>query len=90
MNQRQITEKILQKNDLKLSDIAFLICRGAWPIAVGLPEEAALEQVFDYYDAVTNEARLRKLVEYGVLVEIGKSDYLNFFGEGCTFLFCAR
>ena len=48
-------DKILQKNDLKLSDIAFLICRGGWPIAVGLPEEAALEQAFDYYDAVTKE-----------------------------------
>jgi predicted AAA+ superfamily ATPase len=48
-------EKILQKNDLKLSDIAFLICRGGWPIAIGLPEEAALEQAFDYYDAVTKE-----------------------------------
>ena len=48
-------DKILQKNDLKLSDIAFLICRGGWPIAVGLPEEAALEQACDYYDAVTKE-----------------------------------
>ena len=48
-------DKILQKNDLKLSDIAFLICRGGWPIAIGLPEEAALEQAFDYYDAVTKE-----------------------------------
>lgn len=48
-------DKILQKNYLKLSDIAFLICRGGWPIAVGLPEEAALEQAFDYYDAVTKE-----------------------------------
>lgn len=48
-------EKILEKNELKLQDIAFLICRGGWPIAVGLPEEAALEQAFDYYDAVTKE-----------------------------------
>ena len=48
-------EKILQKNGLKLSDIAFLICRGGWPIAIGLPEEAALEQALDYYDAVTKE-----------------------------------
>lgn len=51
----QAPEKILQKNALKLSDIAFLICRGGWPIAVGLQEEAALEQAFDYYDAVTKE-----------------------------------
>lgn len=48
-------EKILGKNDLKLRDIAFLICRGGWPAAVDLPEEAALEQAFDYYDAVTKE-----------------------------------
>lgn len=48
-------EKILERNELKLQDIAFLICRGGWPMAVGLPEEAALEQAFDYYDAVTKE-----------------------------------
>lgn len=50
-----VPEKILEKNDLKLQDIAFLICRGGWPMAVGLPEEASLEQAFDYYDAVTKE-----------------------------------
>ncbi len=48
-------DKILQRNDLKLTDIAFLICRGGWPAAIGLPEDAALEQAFDYYDAVTKE-----------------------------------
>ncbi len=48
-------EKILETNELKLQDIAFLICRGGWPMAVELPEEAALEQAFDYYDAVTKE-----------------------------------
>ena len=48
-------EKILEKNELKLQEIAFLICRGGWPMSVGLPEDAALEQAFDYYDAVTKE-----------------------------------
>lgn len=48
-------KKILEKNNLNLQDIVFLICRGGWPMAVGLPEEAALEQAFDYYDAVTKE-----------------------------------
>ena len=48
-------DKILEKNELKLQDIAFLICRGGWPLSVGLPEEASLEQAFDYYDAVTKE-----------------------------------
>lgn len=48
-------DKILEKNALTLQDIAFLICRGGWPMSVGLPEDAALEQAFDYYDAVTKE-----------------------------------
>ena len=48
-------DKILQPNQLNLQQIAYLICRGGWPIAVDLPEEAALSQAFDYYDAVTKE-----------------------------------
>ncbi len=52
-------ETILERNDLQLQDIAFLICRGGWPMAVGLPEEAALEQAFDYYEAVTKEDIVR-------------------------------
>lgn len=48
-------DKILEKNTLALTDIAFLICRGGWPMAIDLPEEIALEQAFDYYDAVTKE-----------------------------------
>lgn len=48
-------EKLLETNELKLPDIAYLICRGGWPMAVGLPEEAALSQAFDYYEAVTKE-----------------------------------
>ncbi len=48
-------EKIFAQNNLKLSDIAFLICRGGWPMSVGLQNDVALEQAFDYYDAVTKE-----------------------------------
>ncbi|MGM9818555.1 MAG: ATP-binding protein [Paludibacteraceae bacterium] len=48
-------ENLLTKNNLSLQDIAFLICRGGWPMAVGLPQEVALEQAFDYYEAVTKE-----------------------------------
>lgn len=46
---------LLGKNTLKLDDIAYLICRGGWPMAVGMKAEAALEQAFDYYEAVTKE-----------------------------------
>lgn len=49
------SDKIFARNELALKDIAYLICRGGWPMAVDLPEEAALEQAFDYYDAVTKE-----------------------------------
>ncbi len=38
-----------------LEDIAFLICRGGWPIATTLEEEYALEPAFSYYNAVTDD-----------------------------------
>ena len=39
-------------NKLKLEDIAFLVCRGGWPSAIGKTPRAALRQAYDYYDAV--------------------------------------
>lgn len=45
-------DKIVAANNLKIDDIAFLICRGGWPFACGLQGEAALSQAFDYVDAV--------------------------------------
>ena len=35
-----------------LEKIAFLACRGGWPLAVGMEPEIALDQAFDYIDAV--------------------------------------
>lgn len=32
--------------------LAFLLCRGGWPKSIGMSDEIALEQVFDYFDAV--------------------------------------
>lgn len=45
-------EQIEGENLLDLNRIAFLVCRGGWPRAVDLEGEIALEQAFDYYDAV--------------------------------------
>lgn len=53
------SDKVLVKNHLSLKDIAFLICRGGWPMSVGLPPEIALEQAIDYYEAVTKEDIVR-------------------------------
>jgi len=42
-------------DDHSIDDIAFLICRGGWPVAVNQPGKIALRQAFDYYDAVVND-----------------------------------
>lgn len=39
---------------LSLDDIAFLVCRGGWPIATYLKGKSALSQAIGYYDAVVN------------------------------------
>lgn len=39
-------------NNLDLNRISFLVCRGGWPRATFLPDEIALDQAYDYYDAV--------------------------------------
>lgn len=46
---------IRSSSELTLKDIAFLICRGGWPMALDVPEDIALQQAIDYYDAVVNE-----------------------------------
>ena len=45
-------EQIEGENMLDLKQLAFLVCRGGWPRATDLDGEIALEQAFDYYDAV--------------------------------------
>lgn len=45
-------EQIDGENVLDLNRLAFLVCRGGWPRATDLEGEIALEQAFDYYEAV--------------------------------------
>ena len=44
--------KIEGSNELELEDIAYLCCRGGWPRSTFMEKEIALEQAFDYYDAI--------------------------------------
>ena len=37
---------------LTLADIAFLVCRGGWPMALDCDRDVALRQGIDYYDAI--------------------------------------
>lgn len=42
-------------NKLSLQDIAFVTCRGGWPESTDMTGTDALEQAFDYYEAVVNK-----------------------------------
>ena len=39
-------------SSVNIEKIAFLACRGGWPLAVGMSEDVALDQAFDYVEAV--------------------------------------
>lgn len=45
-------ENISGINKLELNDIAYLTCRGGWPRSTFMEKDIALEQAFDYYDAI--------------------------------------
>jgi len=45
---------IYSESSKSIEDIAFLICRGGWPLATTLEQEYALETAFSYYKAVTD------------------------------------
>lgn len=45
---------IYGESNLSLEDIAYLICRGGWPVSTYLSGKGALSQASDYYDAVVN------------------------------------
>ena len=46
--------KIFGTNNLKIEDIAWLICRGGWPRATIVDKEIALDMAYRYYEAVVN------------------------------------
>ncbi|MCM1519814.1 MAG: DUF4143 domain-containing protein [Lachnoclostridium sp.] len=41
-------------SNIELERMAFIICRGGWPMAVNMEDDIALDQAFDYIDAVQN------------------------------------
>lgn len=45
-------QDIMGVNDLDINKLAFLVCRGGWPRASFLVDEIALDQAYDYYDAI--------------------------------------
>lgn len=51
----QTPVQIAASNKLTIQEIAFLVCRGGWPKASFQENDIALEQAFDYYDAIVNQ-----------------------------------
>lgn len=47
-------EKIAGTSKIELKELAYLTCRGGWPSSILMEPEIALEQAYDYYDAVVN------------------------------------
>ena len=47
-------EQLSATNKLNIDDLAFLICRGGWPETVNMDKDVALDQAFDYYNAIVN------------------------------------
>ncbi len=45
-------EEVATMNSKNLRQLAFLVCRGGWPKAIGQPEKIALRQSFDYFDGI--------------------------------------
>ena len=45
-------KELAVKSRLDVRKIAYLICRGGWPKAIGQSDKIALKQAYDYYDAV--------------------------------------
>ena len=46
--------KVSGISELSLEDVAYLCCRGGWPRSIFMDRDIALEQAYDYFDAVVN------------------------------------
>ena len=46
------SQQVTGCSDLDLDRLAFLVCRGGWPGSLDMDDDVALDQAFDYIDAV--------------------------------------
>ena len=49
------------ESDRTLEDIAVALCRGGWPMGIGLPDELAFEIPYDFVESTVNNRRFRKV-----------------------------
>ena len=43
---------VSRSNGMTLADVAFAVCRGGWPQSIGISRRAALQQAYNYVDAL--------------------------------------
>ena len=48
------SQEVIGRNSMNIEQLAFLTCRGGWPLAIDMDCEIALDQANDYLDAVVN------------------------------------
>lgn len=46
---------VAASNRMTLEDVAFATCRGGWPLSIGLSRRAALQQAYNYVDALVEK-----------------------------------
>lgn len=49
---KDIDTHLTNQNDISLADVAFLICRGGWPVSLMAKKEYALDVTTNYYDGL--------------------------------------
>lgn len=47
--------EISSDSNISIEELAFLICRGGWPKAIGQSQRVALQQAFDYVDSIVSQ-----------------------------------
>ena len=74
------------ENRMEIDQLAFLICGGGWPGALGLSDKDALGQAFDYYDVVADSdvSRVDGVSRDPIRVRLLMRSYARHQGTGAT------
>ena len=82
----QHSDSIEGESKIDIAELAYLICRGGWPGALGLSREDALGQAFDYYDLVCDSdvSRVDDVVRNAQRVRLLMRSYARHQGSMAT------
>ena len=82
----QHSDSIEGESKIDITELAYLICRGGWPGALGLSREDALGQAFDYYDLVCDSdvSRVDDVVRNAQRVRLLMRSYARHQGSMAT------